>query len=236
MATSRFEIKSHKKGNATRHSRYIKRQGDKAADDLVAFGCGNLPSFANNQPQTFWAAADRFERANGSAAREYLISLPKELSDEKNAELAWQITEFITRDRPFEFAFHRPRGKISGEDHPHVHISLSDRAPDGIERPPEQYFRRAHPTRPEAGGVRKLSGGKTPEQLAIQVKQIKAGVAALINAELARSGCTARVDYRSNQERGIAKMPERRLHPALIRNLSADELGCIRKGRKNHRT
>ncbi|MFS2162583.1 MobA/MobL family protein [Variovorax sp. Varisp62] len=232
MAIFRLEVKSHGKGKAERHSRYINRIGAKAAKDLVARGHGNLPSFANDEPSAFWVAADSFERVNGAAAREYIVSLPKELSDEQNTSLTREIAQLLAPNLPYEFALHRPRGAISGEDHPHAHISTSDRALDGIERPPEQYFSRAHPTRPEAGGARKISGGKPPGQLSAELQRKKMMVAGLINAALTRNGLHEQVDHRSNEERGIKKVPERRLHPAAVRQLGVEELALIRQRRR----
>ncbi|WP_157632232.1 MobA/MobL family protein [Variovorax sp. CF313] len=214
------------------HSQYISRQRTNGAQDLIAKGHLNMPSFANNDPHTFWEAADKHERANGSAAREYVVSLPKELPDEKNTALAWRLVHLLANTRPCEFALHKPLGSISGEEHPHVHIQTSDRPLDGIDRTPEQHFRRANSKAPALGGARKLSGGKTPLQMKIELQETREKVAEEINRMLSEEGLPQRVDHRSNKEKGTQKTAERRLHPATVRQLSEHERELIRQARR----
>jgi len=38
---------------------------------LVFVQHGNLPAWANGDPAIFWKAADKYERANGAAYREF---------------------------------------------------------------------------------------------------------------------------------------------------------------------
>ncbi len=232
MATFRLGVKTFRKGTAALHSRYISRQTQGGAQDLVVRGHLNMPSFANNDPHIFWKAADKYERTNGSAAREHVVSLPKELPKEQNTALAMRLVHLLAGDRPCEFALHSPLGSISGEDHPHVHIQTSDRQFDGIDRPAERYFRRPNPAAPALGGVRKLSGGKSPMQMRTELEETKKRVADEINRKLAEFGLNERVDHRSNIDRGIQKTPERRLHPAAIRKLSDHERESIRIARQ----
>ncbi|MCI3049250.1 hypothetical protein ML378_26340, partial [Escherichia coli] len=44
------------------------------------------------------------------------------------------------------------------QNQPHAHIMMSQRVNDGIERTPEQYFRRYNARYPERGGAKKDSG------------------------------------------------------------------------------
>lgn len=232
MATFRLGVKTFRKGTAAAHSRYISRQKANGAQDLITRGHLNMPSFANDDPHTFWEAADKHERANGSAAREHVISLPRELPNEQNVALALRLVHLLADNRPCEFALHKPLGSISGEEHPHVHIQTSERPLDGIDRTAEQHFRRANPKAPELGGARKLSGGKTPLQMKIELQSTREKVAAEINRALAEAGITQRVDHRSHKEKGVQKAPERRLHPAAVRQLSEHEREAIRQTRQ----
>ena len=47
-----------------------------------------MPSFAREDPHSFWEAADAFERKNGRAYTELQIALPRELAPDERAELA----------------------------------------------------------------------------------------------------------------------------------------------------
>jgi lauroyl/myristoyl acyltransferase len=42
---------------------------------------------------------------------------------------------------PYQFAIHNPKA-MDGNDQPHVHLMFNERLQDGIERDPEQYFKR----------------------------------------------------------------------------------------------
>jgi len=231
MAAFRLEVKSYPKGKAEPRSRYINRHGLQRDTDLVARGHFNMPTFATERPRLFWSAADKHERSNGSAGRGITISLPNVLSDEQNVRLTERLAHQIAGPRPCEFVVHRPMGSISGKDHPHAHIIISDRGLDGIDRPAERFFSRANSKDPAAGGARKLSGGKTSKEMALQLGQTKAEVASIINETLAESGFAERVDHRSNRERGILKAPEKRLHPAAIRQLSEQDRQVLLRGR-----
>lgn len=87
------------------------------------------------------------------------------------------------------------------------------------ERVPEQHFRRHNPKNPEQGGCKKDSGGKDRQALKEAALQLRKGWANLTNQHLERHGHTARVDHRSNKERGIASAPGRHLGQARIKRM-----------------
>lgn len=233
MAQFRLAVKSFRRGAAEKNSHYINRHGIQAKQDLVAQGNFNLPSFANEQPHLMWAASDKHERSNGSAGREYVVSLPTELSNEQNIILTHQLAHSLAGKRPCEFVMHRPRGAISGEDHPHAHIFILDRVPDEYDRTAERFFSRSNSKNPATGGAPKLTGGKSPKQMAIQLLQTKAEAASLINKALVEAGVSQKVEHRSNKERGIARSAERRLDPSEVRKLSSEGKQILLKGRQN---
>ncbi|MCI3092934.1 MobA/MobL family protein, partial [Escherichia coli] len=68
---------------------------------------------------------------------------------------------------------------------------------DGMERSPEQYFRRYNAKNPERGGAKKESGNLTPTQQKEQLRTVRASWSALQNEHLARHGHWVRVDHRS---------------------------------------
>ena len=224
MESLHFGIRSGKHGAATGHLNYITREGPYAArNDLVATGHGNMPSFAQDQPMLLWQASDRNERKNGSTFRSFTVSLPNVLTTEQLTELAWQEARRLAGPKPFQFALHMPRSSLRDELHPHVHIVICDRVPDGIERTPEQMFKRYNPTHPEKGGRRKDSGGKTRQALRSLMTAQRKAAADEINAALAKHGHDLRVDHRTLKERGIDRTPERYLGPARIRKMTVEE-------------
>ncbi len=224
MESLHFGIRSGKHGAAADHLAYITREGCYAArDDLVATGHGNMPAFAKDQPLLLWKASDRYERKNGSTFRSFTISLPNVLTIDQLKELAWNEARRLAGPKPFQFALHMSRSSLQGELNPHIHLVICDRLPDGIERPPEQMFRRPNVKHPEKGGCRKDSGGKTP--LAIRNHAIAQRKAAAdeINASLAKYGHALSVDHRTLRQRGIQRDPERYLGPARIRKMTPEE-------------
>ena len=227
MASFHFSIKSGKKGTAADHAAYIAREGvfDKAEkkQDLVVKGYGNLPEWSKGNPSKFWQVADLTERVNGSAYREYVVALPRELTTKQNIELVEAFIEQEIGDKAYQFAVHSPSAALDSADQTHGHIMFCDRRPDGIERGPDQQFRRYQPTNPSKGGAKKDSGGKDPATLRESVKRLRERFADMQNAHLEKYGHEARVDSRSNKERGIAQEPERHLGPVRINNMTADE-------------
>ncbi len=122
----------------------------------------------------FWQAADQFERANGSTYRELEIALPRELTAEQRLEL---VQDFVRQEagerHAWSFAIHNPKASIDGGEQPHAHIMMSQRVNDGIERTPEQYFRRYNARYPERGGAKKDSGSLTLTQQKEQLRELR---------------------------------------------------------------
>lgn len=224
MASFHDRIKSGKKGNAHEHARYIERDGKYSdREDLIHTGYGNLPEWAEGNPQYFWKMADKHERANGAVYREREIALPNELNREQLIVLAERMVQELVGTKPYQYAIHASEGKIGGILNPHIHLMYSDRVEDGINRPAAQMFSRYNPKRPEVGGRRKDSGGKTRMELRDQVIATRKTIADLQNQTLAEYGHDARVDHRSLREQGHQRRPERHLGPVRARGLTADE-------------
>ena len=143
-----------------------------------------MPEWARDNPSHFWQAADQFERANGSTYRELEIALPRELTPEQRLEL---VQDFVRQEagerHAWSFAIHNPKASIDGGEQPHAHIMMSQRVNDGIERTPEQYFRRYNARYPERGGAKKDSGSLT----LTQQKRAVAGIAKTLGGEAQRT-------------------------------------------------
>ena len=229
MAIYRLHIKVGKAGKAGPHAAYIARL-DKYADRLdrgerlEATEVGGMPAWAAHNPLVFWRAADAHERVNGSTYREMEIALPRELSPEQRIELvrSWVAQEIGDR-HAYQWAIHVPVATDGGEQ-PHVHLMFSERQRDGIERDPEQYFRRYNAKNPEKGGARKGWGEveieKGPARTAaraVELMALRGRWADTCNAALGLAGVAARIDHRTNAERDMPTPPEPKLPPGVWR-------------------
>jgi hypothetical protein len=193
---------------ASQALRYIDREG-RPADDLVAQGAGGIPPWAQSSTE-FWQAADRYERGGvkrpGTVARTYQMTLPRELSPEARLGLAADIRAVFFERYPQSWAIHTPRD-AAGQEQPHMHLILSERGPaDSIERGPEHFFRQAAGPHqdPTTHGVRKDRSWQGPQRL----RQIRAGMATLINAALEREGVPCAVSHESLQARQVEREPQ----------------------------
>jgi hypothetical protein len=236
MASYHLSVKSGKRGKAENHAAYIAREGkygkNNRQHDLIAKEHGNLPEWANDNPATFWEMADKHERANGAAYREFELALPRELSIEQNLEL---IRDFIKREignKPFQFAIHSPGAALGEGAQTHGHIMTSDRKPDGIERSAELHFKRHNSKYPEIGGCKKDSGGKDKVTLKNDLITRRENWAELQNTHLEKNGHTERVDHRSNKERGIANEAEKHLGYVGIKMMTLEEKNSYKEKRQ----
>lgn len=226
MASFHHRLKSGKKGTALEHGKYINRDGKKYSnrEDLVATGFGNMPSWAQNDPSTFWKAGDMHERTNGAVYREHEVALPSELTLEQQKELVAELVPALIGNKPYQYAIHAPVAALgNGTDtNTHVHLMFSDREDDGIDRAPEQTFRRYNAKHPERGGRKKDSGGQNRLELRDRMIAMRKACADLQNTALAKHGHIARVDHRSLKDQGINRSPERHLGQARIRGMSKE--------------
>ena len=133
-------------------------------DDLSYSEHGNMPTWAQHDPQEFWKAADLYERKNGSTYREYELALPRELNERQRIEL---VSSFVQQEigtkYPYQLAIHNPTA-LDGGEQPHAHVMFSERKLDGIARDPQQHFKRYNPKNPERGGAKKDNPTQTAEQ------------------------------------------------------------------------
>ena len=90
---------------------YVLREGRyrRGRDDLVLSACGNLPDWCDGDPRRLFAAADRYERANGRLFVEAEGALPVELDLEQQEELVWAFMAEFAPGLPFVCAIHAGR-------------------------------------------------------------------------------------------------------------------------------
>lgn len=222
MAIARFTVKVGKVGKALAHAEYIEREGvyekQKGLEDLEYSSYGNMPKWAEQNPMQLWQSADLYERKNGSTYREYEISLPRELNKEQRQALVEDFvqTELGTK-YPYQYAIHNPMA-MDGLEQPHVHLMFNERLQDGIERDPEQYFKRYNSKNPEKGGAKKDNTGKDYKTRKDEIKELRQRWENITNEHLKRAGLDIRIDMRSYADQGIDKQPEQKLLPSQTRD------------------
>jgi len=215
MASYHLSVKVGAKGKALAHAQYIAREGEykvKHQEKLEAVEHGNLPNWAQGNPNLFWQCADEFERKNGAAYREIEIALPRELTPKQRQDLVQVFVEQELGDQhAYTWAIHSPKASIEGGEQPHAHIMFSERIQDGIDRGADQFFKRYNSKHPERGGCQKSNTTKSAEQRKTELVELRERFADLQNAFLEEYGHADRVDHRSLADQGIDRIPEKHL-------------------------
>jgi hypothetical protein len=234
MAHYHLHVKAGPKGVGAEHAQYIERGGRFKAEKYGEIGeseRGNLPEWARGSAARFFAAADEHERANGNSYREFELALPLELSDAARGQLVREfVAEQIGDKHAYVWAIHEPNGH-----NPHVHVMFSERIRDGLERGPEQYFKRANAKTPERGGHLK-SDRFTSREGPKEVEALRARWAEVQNAALERAGFEVRVDHRSLEAQGIEREATRHRGPAVSGIEARAEVAEVTVRREAERT
>lgn len=245
MAIARLSMKVGKAGKASPHSAYIARTGQYAnrlerGERLAATESGNMPAWAVADPGAFWLAADANERKNGTTYREMEIALPRELDTAQQVALVrdW-VAQELGDKHAYQWAIHVPTAADGGEQ-PHVHLMFSERQRDGIERDPEQYFKRYNAKAPEKGGARKGYGPdagqtKTKAERVADLKAVRERWELACNQHLERAGADARIDMRSHADAGIEDAPERKQLPSQWRGQGRADVIELRAAKAEQR-
>jgi hypothetical protein len=197
------------------HAAYISREGKSSGKEDVEYTeSGNMPKWAERNPNAFWAASDTFERANGSTYREIEVALPRELNKEERVELVRGfVKEHLGDKHPYSLAVHNPKAAIEKGEQPHAHIMFSERMRDGYQRDAKQFFSRYNGKSPEKGGCKKDSWGGDKQRLIA----LRESWAKHTNRALEKKNVEARVDHRSLKAQGIDRPPEKHLGPYTAR-------------------
>lgn len=223
MAIARLCMKVGKRGSGASHAGYIAREGKYAnylekGERLEATAHGNMPDWAQSQPQQFWLAADAYERKNGNVYREMEIALPRELGPEQRVALVQEwVTQEIGERHAYQWAIHVPSAADGGQQ-PHVHLMFSDRILDGVRRDPGEYFRRFNQDNPERGGCQKAYSGLTMADRKARLAQLRKSWQDTCNRHLDMAQRPERIDMRSYAAQGLDRAPERKMEPGQWRN------------------
>jgi len=212
MAIGRLSVGVGPKGKAGPHAMYIAREGKYAKhnekiEKLEATGSGNMPDWAQADPNFFWKMSDEHERKNGTSYREHVISLPRELTPEQRHELIKEwIEQEIGEKHAYQYAIHNPLA-LDGGEQPHAHIMFSERLRDGIERDPDTYFKRYNSKNPERGGGKKANEPKLADERKLELKEQRDRWEKLCNQHLELAGSDARISMKTLKEQGIDREP-----------------------------
>ena len=140
------------------------------------------------------------------------------MNQEQRLELVQDFIQLeIGSKYPYQFAIHNPKA-MDGNDQPHVHLMFNERLQDGIERDPEQYFKRYNGKNPERGGAKKDNTGKSYQERKSDIKELRQRWADLCNDHLEKHQIDSRIDMRSYKEQGIEKDPEKKLLPSQAKD------------------
>lgn len=223
MASYHMSLKGGAKGrgaSAAAHSSYITAQEQyERKRGVVMTEAGNMPEWAEADPARFWAMADENERANANTYKELELALPRELDRQEQVELLRGfVTEQLGEKHAYQWALHD-----KGDGNPHAHVMFSERQRDGIERDPEQYFKRANKKAPEKGGALKSNEWNqvyNPEtrekEASARLLKARESWADAQNRALERAGQHVRVDSRSLEAQGIDRTPGKHLGPRAL--------------------
>ena len=217
MALGRISIKVGMKGKALPHSKYILREDQYAPknnklEKLEHIGHGNMPAWAEHDPKIFWQMADLHERKNGSTYREHIITLPRELNESQRLDLVqdW-VAQEIGDKYAYSFAIHNPTA-MDGKEQPHCHLMFSERLLDGIDRDPEQFFKRYNSKDPSKGGAKKDNTGLMDSVRKTLIKEQRNRWEQLCNKHLAKAyefipEPPPEINMRNWKEKGLHQKP-----------------------------
>ncbi|MDR3490320.1 MAG: MobQ family relaxase [Bradyrhizobium sp.] len=159
-----------------------------------------------------WNAVERVEqRRDAQLARDFIISLPHELTHDQRVALMRDFIsdELVSRGMIADFSIHAPDRRSDERNH-HAHVMVTMRELTG------------------AGfGLKNRAWNRTE-----LLEQWRAHWANKVNLHLERHGHAARVDHRSLEDQGIAREPEPKQGPIateMERNGKASHAGDDRR-------
>ncbi|WP_051608536.1 MobA/MobL family protein [Selenomonas sp. FC4001] len=224
---------------ASHHADYINRRNSFAPKGGCIYKHHHLPSWAKDNPKTFFQAADKYERANGTRYREIEFALPNELNMAEQKEIIDTFIEHHLENHYYAYAIHDKIGVMSnGEHNTHVHIMFSEREIDDVERlserPAELFFHRANSKHPERGGCPKAVKWNDKNR-AKYLCEMRRDFAKIQNVVLQKYGIDASVDHRSLKAQYKDALRKGDLDAALLLNrLPENHLGPALAADKNN--
>lgn len=163
MAIYNLKVEPDKNRSATLKYEYIMRENGfsweknkEKYDDFLYGENFNMPSFAQDNPKYFWECNEVYESVNANHFRTIEFSLPHELNDEDNIELATNYAKKLFGESyVYSLAVHSKESEDPEKRNIHCHIIFCERELDGIERKEDKFFKKANTKNPSLGGAKK---------------------------------------------------------------------------------
>ena len=189
---------------------HLEKNSPYIREDLKYQESRNLPQWAEGNPQRFFEAADQYEGFSQRIAEGWVLQLPRGLDQDQHVAMTKDFVAGVHGDQhPHAWVIHE-KVAADGGLNTHVHLLMSGRIVDGIERGPEQFFAKYHSADPTQGGCEKSE--YFTRQMG-HIKDQRVLWADLCNWYCESAGLDQRYDPRTLKERGIDREPEVRLNP-----------------------
>lgn len=183
---------------------YEKKKNNVVKSDCFLFVDGQKIPLSRAE---LWNEAERSEkRKDARTAREIIINLPYEVSDEHRELLVNQFTEQLAKryQVAIDWAIHRPDRGGDQRNH-HAHIMMTTRTAELKNN--KICLNEKSVLELSNSKLTKLNQPLTKDQ----ITQIRADYAALTNELYSVLGINERVDHRSNAERGLDTLPTKKM-------------------------
>ena len=234
---------------ASSHIQYINREAAFQQRGGCIYKGHHLPTWAKDNPKTFFTEADKWERSNGERYKELILALPNELTLNQQKEIIDDFIDQHLKNFYYSYAIHDKVGVMSnGEHHTHVHLMFSTREMDDYEKrvgrnSAKHFFKRADAAVPSRGGCKK-STTWTDKHRQKYLCKVRESFAKIQNDILRKYEIPLEVDHRSLAEQKTAaianghtvlaslldRIPETRLSPNEVL-AETDDVRNIRRYR-----
>lgn len=184
---------------------YTRRRGVVATGIITPDGQGC-------ERNALWNGAEAAEkRKDGRTAREWVIALPAELTDQQRLDLTAQFSRSLAErfGVAVDFAIHRP-GREGDQRNHHAHVLTTTRQ---ISRDASGALVFGDKAQPELSDAQLRKQGI--EKGAVLVEEVRALWETQANAALEAAGEAERIDRRSLKARGIDRTPTVHLGPSV---------------------
>lgn len=179
---------------------YTKRNGVVVSDCFVF---KDKEKIKLDRSQVWNSAEDKEKRKDSRTAREIVINLPHELSQEQRAELVAEFTESIAKkyNVAIDYAIHLPDKEGDQRNH-HAHIMMTTRS---VDLDKNNNIVLGEKTAIELGNKDLAKLGLPTSQ--DQIKDLRKEWAETANKHLAKAELNITIDHRSHKDRGLQTLP-----------------------------
>ena len=164
--------------------------------------------------KTLWNSVELFEKnSNAQLARNFIISLPKELSIEENKKMIEEYiqTNFVKEGMIVDLAIHDESREGNQNIHAHIMTIVRPINEDGTwgQKSKKEYIldEKGEKILNKNGKPKTRKGERTTWNDKVNVEKWRENFSDLCNKYLERAGAEKRVDHRSFKRQGIKQIP-----------------------------